>query len=193
MSVRSTRALAIGGSSGSLSVLSMLLEHIVADSGLVVVVCVHTGSRDIDELCGLFARHCAIPVQEAGEREPLAPGRVYVACGGYHLLVERCREFALCAGSRVEYARPSIDVLFETMAEAYGQSLAAMLLSGANADGARGLRYIHELGGLTYVQRPDTASAEQMPRAALALFTPDHENSPQQLGLAIGEMSRVKP
>ncbi len=184
------RALAIGGSAGSLPVLVELLESLAPDTRLAVVVCLHTAASDMDDLCAVLARHCAIPVVEARERDAVRPGRVHVAAGGYHLLVERSLAFSLCAGERVHYVRPSIDVLFETMAEAYGQHLIGILLSGANADGASGLRYIADFNGLTMVQSPGSATAPQMPESALALFSPTRVGEPEQLGAAVAEFSR---
>lgn len=186
------RALVIGGSAGALPVLIDLLESLDADTQLAVVVCIHTAASDMDELCALLGRHCAIPVVEATERDAVRAGRVHVAAGGYHLLVERSLAFSLCAGERVHYVRPSIDILFETMAEAYGEHLIGILLSGANADGASGLRYIASFNGLTMVQSPGSAIASQMPESALALFSPTRVDGPEQLGAAVAEMSRPR-
>lgn len=183
-------ALAIGGSAGSLSILRATLEGLCADTQLAVVVCVHTASRDVRQLCDVLARHTALPVEEAAPGAPVAPGRVHVASGGYHLLVEHDRTFSLCAGERVQYARPSIDVLFESMADVYRYELAALLLSGANADGAEGLHAVHRAGGLTLIQHPDFSLVADMPKAALALFEPDRQNTPEQLQAAVKELSR---
>ena len=183
--------LAIGGSAGSLDVICNVLEALVAPTELAVVLCLHTGSRDVGDLCDVLSLHCALPVAEALDGETLAPNRVHVAGGGYHLLVERAGTFALCAGERIQYARPSIDVLFESMAEAYRRRLAGVLLSGANADGAVGLHAIHRLGGLTIVQNPDTAAAREMPESALKLFTPDRQSSPSELVDAALDISRL--
>ncbi|ERJ18891.1 Protein-glutamate methylesterase [Salinisphaera shabanensis E1L3A] len=191
MSESGYAALAIGGSAGSLEVLCGILEGLVSPTRLAVVVCLHTASREIGELCTVLSRHSALPVIEAQESAAVAPNQVHVAGGGYHLLVERAATFALCAGPRIQYARPSIDVLFESMADTYRRRLAGMLLSGANGDGAAGLRAIHRLGGLTIVQSPETASAPEMPQAALKLFAPDRQNTPDQLIDAVRGISRL--
>lgn len=182
--------LAIGGSAGSLPVMCRLLEAVDPDTAMAFVICLHTGTRDAHDLCDVFSRYSPLPVVEAEEGAPVKPACVHVAVGGYHLLVERAHTFALCAGERVQYARPSIDVLFESMAEAYQRRLIGMLLSGANADGSAGLHAIQRLGGFTLVQRPDTALVADMPEAALALFTPDRQNSPEELIEAVRELSR---
>ncbi|MES1925060.1 chemotaxis protein CheB [Salinisphaera sp. T31B1] len=183
-------ALAIGGSAGSLPVVIDLLAELAADTALVVVLCLHMGRSRAGDMARVLGRRCALPVSEAGERQRLAPGHVYFAAGGYHLLVERDRRFALCAGERVNFVRPAIDILFESMADAYRDGLAGMLLSGANADGASGLEYIQRLGGLTLVQSPNSAMAAQMPSAALDLFTPDRVHDPMGLGQAVRALSR---
>lgn len=183
-------ALAIGGSAGSLAVLRSTLEGLCADTELAVVVCLHTASRDARQLCDVLSGHTTLPVEEAAPGAPVEPGRVHVAPGQYHLLIERDRTFSLCAGARVQYARPSIDVLFESMADVYRYELAAMLLSGANADGAEGLHAVHRAGGLTLIQHPDFSLVADMPSAALALFEPDRQNTPEQLQSAVKELSR---
>ncbi|MBS62856.1 chemotaxis protein CheB [Salinisphaera sp.] len=184
-------ALVIGGSAGSLEVVCRLLEGLEAPTRLAIVICLHTASRDLDDLCAVLGRHTELPVVEAEDGTAVEANRVHLAAGGYHLLVERSATFALCAGPRIQYARPSIDVLFESMADTYRRYLVGILLSGANADGAAGLRAIHRLGGLTIVQTPETASAPDMPRAALKLFEPDRQNSPSQLLDAVRVISRL--
>jgi len=106
-------------------------------------------------------------VKEADEKEKPGKGMVYIAPPNYHLLVESDQTFTLTVDERVNYARPSIDVLFETAAEAYQDGLIGIILTGANNDGSKGLKKIKELGGLTIVQDPDTAEVDSMPRAAL--------------------------
>jgi two-component system chemotaxis response regulator CheB len=103
----------------------------------------------------------------AEDKEPIAGGTLYFAAPGYHLLIEAERTFALSVDEPEHFSRPSIDVLFESAADAYGPRLAGVILSGANTDGASGLRAIADAGGVTIVQRPDTAEAPTMPRAAL--------------------------
>ena len=104
---------------------------------------------------------------EAEDKEAIVPGRVYLAPAGYHLLVED-EHFALSTEPPVWYARPSIDVLFESAAEARGAQVIGVILSGANADGARGLAFIKRCGGIAVVQDPATAESSAMPNAALS-------------------------
>jgi len=185
-------ALAIGGSAGSLAVVMELLEALPGTCRLAVVICIHTASSDMTDLCQVLSRRCALPVVEARETECAQPGRVHVAAGGYHLLVERDYRFSLCAGARVHFVRPSIDIVFETMAEAYRERLIGVLLSGANADGAAGLRYIAAMKGITLLQDPQTAVADQMPEAALSLMTPYQVAAPAILARELQTLSSAR-
>lgn len=106
-------------------------------------------------------------MKEADEKEEIENGVVYFAPPNYHLLIERDHTFSLSADRRVNFARPSVDVLFESAANAYGSELIGVILTGANNDGARGLKKIKDMGGLTIVQDPASAEARYMPEAAI--------------------------
>jgi two-component system, chemotaxis family, protein-glutamate methylesterase/glutaminase len=127
----------------------------------------HRLPTHMEALAGLLDDLCPLHVKEAEEKERICPGNIYIAPGNYHLLVERDRTMSLSVDEKVSYARPAIDVLFETAAETYRASLIGILLTGANHDGTRGLKKIKENGGLTIVQDPDTAEAAAMPRSAI--------------------------
>jgi two-component system chemotaxis response regulator CheB len=118
-------------------------------------------------LAGLFGARCALPVRDAADKEPVTPGTVYIAVPDYHLLVERERGLALSADDSVNHSRPSIDVLFESVAEVYGPAAAGIVLTGANEDGAAGLQSIAAAGGHPWVQDPATAEVAVMPAEAL--------------------------
>lgn len=109
----------------------------------------------------------------AQDKSPVLPGRVYFAGPGYHLSIERDRSFSVSCEEPIHYSRPSIDLLMSSAADAYGASLAGILLTGANQDGAAGMARIHEVGGLTVIQDPFEAEIAVMPQSALNLFTPD--------------------
>jgi two-component system chemotaxis response regulator CheB len=117
--------------------------------------------------------HCALPLQEAFDKVAIEPGHVYVAPAGYHLLVEPGRTLALSVDEPVNFARPSIDVLFESAAYVYRARLLGIVLTGANDDGARGLATIRASGGYAWVQRPDTAVASVMPASAIEIAGAD--------------------
>jgi two-component system chemotaxis response regulator CheB len=113
-------------------------------------------------------------VVEALDKAVIEAGTLYLAAPGYHLSVEQDRSLSLSLEERLHYSRPAIDYLFESAADAYGPALLAVLLTGANQDGARGLAHVKRLGGLTVVQDPAEAQVATMPDAALALQQPDH-------------------
>jgi two-component system chemotaxis response regulator CheB len=167
-------AIAIGCSVGGLKALETLLAGLDPHLPQTLIVCCHTGSSDVDLLCELLRGHSRLPVIEAAERAPLRSGIVQVAPSGYHLLVETDRHFALSVDARVSFARPAIDVLFETAADAYEQQLIAMVLTGANHDGAAGLSKVRSRGGIAIVQSPEDAEVATMPQAALDTAGADH-------------------
>jgi two-component system chemotaxis response regulator CheB len=164
----------IGCSAGGPGALAVLLGGLDQQLPTAVVVCSHTASSDARIMCDMLAQHSRLPVIEACEREPVRGGVVQVAPPDYHLLVERGRRFALSVDEPVGFSRPSIDVLFASAAEAYGPGLIAVILTGANADGAVGLACVRRAGGLAIVQQPDDAASPVMPRAALELAGADH-------------------
>lgn len=171
-------AVVIGGSAGGMDALGRLLARLPAGYGLSVLVVLHLHPEQDGYYIEHFQHRCALPVVEAVEREPALPGHVFVAPPGYHLLLEKDRTFSFSAEEKVNFARPSLDVLFESAAEAYRERLVGVILTGANHDGALGLRKIRNLGGLCVVQRPDEADHPQMPNAAIAAADPQ-----QVLGL----------
>ncbi len=176
MNGRSPRlnAVVIGGSSGALEALAVLLPALPADAALPVAIVIHLPPTAPSRLPVVLGARTRLPVREADDKEPLAPGVVYVAPPGYHLLIERGGTFALSADEPLHFSRPAIDVLFESAADAYGPRLAGVILSGANADGADGLAAVKQGGGLALVQAPDDAVSRSMPEAAIARARPDH-------------------
>ncbi|HEX5306589.1 MAG TPA: chemotaxis protein CheB [Dyella sp.] len=162
------RAIVIGGSAGTFSALQRLLPALDSRLPAAVIVCCHlTADTDAGLFGQLLSARCALPVTTARERAPIEPGTVHVAPGGYHLLVEHTRHFALSVDPPVNYSRPSIDVLFESAAAVYGPDAIGVVLTGANADGAGGLHRMRQRGATAVVQDPATAEAPQMPQAAL--------------------------
>lgn len=161
----------IGGSWGGAAAVSALLSHLTPACRLQVVVALHRGaaapSETQDVLVNALQRHSALPVAEAEDKTELQEGRVLVAPSDYHLLIEDSH-VALTTEAPIRFSRPSIDVLFESAADAYGERVAAVLLTGANDDGARGLVAVKERGGITFVQDPKTAERCEMPEAAIA-------------------------
>lgn len=166
-------ALVIGASAGGVEALLQLLSELQPDYRLPVVCLLHVPDRNDSLLADLLGRRLALPAKEAEDKERLRAGVVYVAPAGYHLSIENDRSFSLSREEPRHFSRPSIDILFESAADAYGERLAGALLTGANEDGAAGLLAIQGAGGLTLVQAPSDALVPTMPEAALALLQPD--------------------
>jgi two-component system chemotaxis response regulator CheB len=163
------RAVVIGASAGAVEALSAILPALPADYAAPVMIVVHVPPDKGSVLADLFRMKCAITVREAEDKELASLATVYFAPADYHLLVEDDGRLSLSDDEPVHYSRPSIDVLFESAADAYGPHLIGVVLTGANQDGAKGLAAVARAGGEAIVQNPDEAFARAMPEAALAL------------------------
>lgn len=185
-------AVVIGASAGALEALSAILPKLPAAFKLPVMVVVHIPPDRSSILTDLFRAKCGVPVQEAEDKEPIVPGTIYFAPPDYHLLIESNRCLALSSDEPELFSRPSIDVLFETAADAYGQGLIAIILTGANHDGAKGLRAVIDAGGTALVQAPESAFAAAMPEAAIGLCPESHVMSLDQIAAFLQEV-RERP
>ncbi|MCE4556929.1 chemotaxis protein CheB [Pelomonas cellulosilytica] len=179
----------VGASAGGVAALLALLGPLPAHYSLPIVALLHLLPRHESQLASVLAHHVALPVREPRDKEPVQPGVLYVPGPDYHLLIDPDHSFAYSNEPPVSFARPSIDVLMTSAAEAYGPSLAGVLLTGANVDGAEGMAAIHAVGGLTIVQQPEDAEIATMPEAAIARCRPHHilplkEIAPMLLQLA---------
>ena len=161
------QAVAIGASAGAVQALTQILPALPADYGLPVFIVVHVPPDRDNALVELLQGKCRIAVKEAEDKEPITPGVVYFAPSDYHLLVEADGCLSLSSEELVNHSRPSIDVLLETAADAYGPRLLGLVLTGANNDGALGLKAIADAGGAAVVQDPDGAYVPTMPAEAL--------------------------
>lgn len=161
------QAVVIGSSAGGPPALHHLLAHLSPHLPAPVMIVSHVGRGGGALLAQGLALHSALPVHVAAERSPLEPGHAYVAPDDYHLLVESPTRLALSVDPRVRFSRPCIDVLFASAARVYRQGLVGIVLSGANGDGAEGLRLIRQNGGRALIQDPAEAGVETMPRMAL--------------------------
>ncbi|KAF1049470.1 chemotaxis protein CheB [Xylophilus sp.] len=166
--------IAIGASAGGVDALLQLLGGLPEGFGLPIVAVLHLPPQGDSVLADVFAARTPLRAHEAADKERLAPGTIYFGPPGYHLLIEADASVSLSCEAEVHYSRPSIDVLFDSGAAAYGPRLAAILLTGANEDGAEGLAAVHAAGGLTVVQDPAEAQIAVMPEAAIARQAPDH-------------------
>jgi two-component system chemotaxis response regulator CheB len=170
---REIDAVVIGGSAGGLEALMRMLSGLPPGFRLPLIALLHLPGDGDSKLADIFGARLAIPVEEAVDKTRIAPGTLYIAPGGYHLLVEQDYSLALSCEAPVHHSRPSIDVLMESAADALGERLMGILLTGANDDGADGLARIGEMGGLTVVQDPNEAAMPTMPRAAIRRRAPD--------------------
>ena len=161
-------AIAVGGSAGAVDALAILLEALPERFAPAIVAVVHIPADRPSRLAQLYQPRCRCPVHEALDKERILPGTVYFAPPGYHLLVEKEKTLALSQEAPVGFSRPSIDVLFESAALAYGRRLLGIVLSGANDDGAAGLAAIRAAGGRAWVQEPSDALSAAMPLSAIA-------------------------
>ena len=171
---RRVEAVVIGASAGGVEALSILLPALPDTLRAAVFVVLHQPRERPSRLATIFQTKCALPVQEALDKEPVEPGTVYLAPPDYHLLLDRGPCLALSADEPVNYSRPAIDVLFESAADLYRERLLGMILTGGNQDGAAGLAAVQRGGGVTVVQEPQSAQVALMPASALQRVVPDH-------------------
>lgn len=171
---RRFQAVVVGVSTGGVHALQKLLGQLPADFPLPVLIVQHIGADAGSGLAKLLDERCPLSVKEADEQDEILPGRVYLAPPNYHLLVERDGFLSLSADAYVSFARPSVDVLFESAAAVFGPGLIGIVLTGANYDGSQGLKIIKQKGGTAIVQDPTDAEARQMPQAAIAATGVDY-------------------
>jgi two-component system chemotaxis response regulator CheB len=165
-------AIVIGGSLGAIDALGALLPRVQRETNAAVIVIVHLPAKRRSLLADLFRSKVAVPALEVEDKQPVARGVIWFAPSDYHLSIERDRTFSLSVEPPVRHSRPSIDVLFESAAEVYREKLVAIVLSGANDDGADGARAVRDAGGFVIVQTPSEAVAELMPLAAIERASP---------------------
>jgi len=166
------RLVVIGCSWGGFHALREVFAALPADFPVPIVVAQHRMAQGPDGLHTSLQSASKLPIADVLDKDPLLGGAVYLAPADYHTIVEG-KHLALSTEEVVQFARPSIDVLFESAANSYGESLIAVILTGANEDGAEGLRRVKDLGGYVIVQDPGSATRREMPEAALARVRPD--------------------
>jgi len=175
-------AIVIGVSAGGMDALPIILEPLPENFPVPILIVQHISPHSDGYLSRYLDSICRVQVREAEEKDELCPGTVYLAPANYHLLVEEDKTLSLSVEERVNFARPSVDVLFETAAEAFGSRVVGIILTGANRDGSMGLKKIIQNGGLGIVQAPETAFAHDMPRAAIAACPAAHILPLHQIG-----------
>jgi len=181
----------IGSSAGGLNALKTIFRKLENDFNLPVIIVQHISPDSENYLIHILNELKKMKVKEADEKETPQNGMAYIAPPNYHLLLEPDRMFTLTVDERVNYARPSIDVLFETAAEAYKEHLIGIILTGANNDGSKGLKKIKEFGGLAIVQDPENAEVDSMPRAAIQATHVDMILSLEEISLFLNEHGKM--
>ena len=165
--VKQYNAVVIGVSAGGMEALHIILSVLPKDFPVPILVVQHISPVSDNYLVKFLDDACQIKVKEAEEKIKLKQGTAYIAPPNYHMLVETDKTLSLTVDEKVNFSRPSIDVLFETAADAYGKYLIGIILTGANKDGSMGLKKIKKYKGLAIVQSPETAAAKEMPRSAI--------------------------
>jgi two-component system chemotaxis response regulator CheB len=181
-------AIVLGASLGGVDVLCRIVARLPARFPLPVIAVEHRAHQDGSVLARRIGDGAAVPVKEAEDKEPIVAGTVFLAPGGYHLLVERDRTLALSLDPPVHFCRPAVDVLFETAVDAFADRLVGVVLTGLGSDGAAGLACIARAGGWTIVQDPGTAEAPDMPLAALRAVKPDAVADPDAIAALLVEL-----
>jgi two-component system chemotaxis response regulator CheB len=184
-----TRAVVIGGSAGGFQAFRAILEQLPGRLPFPLVLVLHQLPSRESLMPRLVAHASRLHVSTCLDKEQLVADTIYIAPPGYHLLIEREGTLALSGHAPENYSRPSIDVLFESAADAYREGLVAILLSGANLDGVRGLGAVHARHGRIVVQDPESAEAQRMPRAGLAAVKPEAVLAPEAIGRFIAGLA----
>jgi len=167
-------AIVIGVSSGGMNALKFIFSVLPADFCIPIIIVQHVSSRSDAEWIKLLNDKSNLTIKEADEKEKIETGNVYVAPANYHLLIENDKTFSLTIDEYVNFARPSIDVLFESAADAYKNKLIGIVLTGSNNDGTKGIKRVKEFGGLAIIQDPETAESPTMPASAIVAVQPDY-------------------
>lgn len=190
MATYDVEVVVIGGSTGALEALGHILPRLPHDFSIPIALVLHLPPTRPSYLPEVLGAKCALAVKEVEDKEPLAAATLYVAPPNYHVLVEPRRCLSLSIDEPVHFSRPSIDVLFESAADACGPAVVGVLLSGASEDGARGLARIDEAGGITLVQAPATAPAPVMPEAGLRMARRSHALPAAEIGAWLTRIHR---
>ena len=168
------KAIVIGVSAGGMLALRKIIPVLSADFPAPVIIVQHMHPYSDNFMIHDLDRKSTLNVRQAEEKENISAGNVYIAPSNYHLLVEQDKTFSLSVCERVNFSRPSIDILFETASEVYQDKLLGIVLTGANKDGSEGAKIIKQRGGKIIVQDPKTAESKVMPQSAIANTNPDH-------------------
>lgn len=185
---RKPRLIAIGASAGGVAALSAVLAGLSSDVETPILIVLHMLGQDMAPMMSILHQRSGRAVREALSGTQIEKGTIYLAPGGYHVLAERDGSLSLSVDARVSHARPSIDVLFESVADAYAATAIGVMLTGSNADGARGLARLREAGGYALIQDPASAEYPVMPQAAIDIAGADAVLPLNQLAQKLNEL-----
>ncbi|PRR83778.1 chemotaxis protein CheB [Clostridium vincentii] len=176
------KAIVIGTSTGGMEALRSILSTLQGDFSIPVIIVQHLNIHSESYLIEYLRRFCKLRIKEVEDKEVAVSGYVYFAPPNYHILIEKDGSFTLSVEERVCYARPSIDVLFETAADTFEENLIGVILTGANKDGSYGLSKVKEQGGIAIVQEPETSEADRMPKSAIESTNVDYILKLEEIG-----------
>ena len=179
----------IGGSAGSLTVLFSLLPSLPISFPFAIIIVLHRKNSGDSSLSDLLSLKSPVPVREIEDKDLIEAGSIYLVPADYHVLIEKNRTFSLDYSEKVNFSRPSLDVTFESAAEIYGPTVTAVILSGANEDGTKGLTAVKKNGGTTIAQNPDSAQMPVMPQYAISQNVVDAVLSPEEIANYIQKIS----
>ena len=183
-----TDLVVIGGSAGSLQVILTTVKHLNGDLAFPIVLILHRKAQAESILPKLLQQFSAIDVTEIEDKTEILDNRIYIVPSDYHLLFEDKNRVSLDGSEKMNYSRPSIDVTFRSAAEIFGPGVVGILLSGANSDGVEGLKYIKKNLGRVWIQDPETADVDYMPRQAIQNVEYDRIVKPDNLAKHINQL-----
>lgn len=181
----------IGGSAGSLEVILKILPKLTDQTNLAIVIVLHRKNSNDSPLTSLLSVKTSWDVQEVEEKQKIVPHTIYIAPADYHLLVESNHTFSLDFSEKIHYSRPSIDVTFDSASDVYKDQLACILVSGANDDGADGLKHAKEKGSIIIIQDPQSAEVSFMPQHAIDTVEADAILPPFEIADLINHLSKT--
>jgi two-component system chemotaxis response regulator CheB len=183
------KIVAIGASAGGLDALTRLLTNLSKDFKLAILVVQHVGDYTKSYLVETLRRKLDREVIDPEDKTHIIPGAVYIAPPGFHMEINYKDEISLSFDPPINYSRPSIDVLFHSIADIYQEEVIGIILSGANSDGTEGIMRIHELGGMTIAQEPKSAGVDIMPKAAIVSGCVDFIISPEEIAQLLNNLN----
>ena len=186
-------AIVIGVSAGGMNALNFIFSVLPSGFSIPIIIVQHVSALSDNDWIKLLNDKSNLTIKEADEKEKIETGNVYIAPANYHLMIENDKTFSLTIDEYVNFARPSIDVLFESAAEAYKNKLIGIVLTGANNDGTKGIKRIKECGGLAIIQDPKTAESSTMPASAIAAIQPDYILSLEKIVQLLVKLTQTNP